>query len=183
MNLVVTPYVIMCVITTLFAVAVAVVARRRSEVPGGKPLFWLMVSVAIWAFAVSFEYASTTIPGKVFWAVIEYIGVTTCPVFFLLVALEYNRMDKWLTRGRVIGLFILPAITWLLALTNDWHHLIWTTFTPSQVGENLDQRSGLFLPAHAAGNGADHFGCFSLSGSLPPANGCSGGRSGGTLGG
>jgi diguanylate cyclase (GGDEF)-like protein len=137
MNLVVTPYVIMCVITTLFAVAVAVVARRRSEVPGGKPLFWLMVSVAIWAFAVSFEYASTTIPGKVFWAVIEYIGVTTCPVFFLLVALEYNRMDKWLTRGRVIGLFILPAITWLLALTNDWHHLIWTTFTPSQVGENL----------------------------------------------
>jgi diguanylate cyclase (GGDEF)-like protein len=137
MDLVVTPYVIVCAITTVIAIVVAVVVRRRQDVPGGKPLFWLMVAVAIWAFAVSFEYATVAIPGKIFWAVVEYIGVTTCPVFFLLVALEYNRMDAWRARSRVIGLFIIPAITWLLALTNGWHHLVWTTFTPSPVGENL----------------------------------------------
>jgi diguanylate cyclase (GGDEF)-like protein len=133
----ITPYAIICALTACIAALVGFVAWRRRTTPGGKSLALLMVAVTWWSVGVAFEYATVGIPGKVFWSKFEYVGVVSCPVLYLLLALEYNRMDHWLTRRNIALLFIVPVVTLGLAATNEWHGLIWTSFTPSPAGHNL----------------------------------------------
>ena len=133
----VTSYAIICAFTAIIAAIVAFVGWKRRAIPGGTSLALLMAAVTLWSVAYAFEYATIGIPGKVFWSKIEYIGALSCPVLYLLFALEYNRMDHWLTKRNIVLLFIVPLITLGLAFTNEWHGLIWSGFSPSPVGRNL----------------------------------------------
>jgi diguanylate cyclase (GGDEF)-like protein len=96
-----------------------------------------MIAVTEWTLGAALEYATVGIPGKVFWSKVEYLGTLSSPVLLLLLALDYNRLDRWLTRRNIGIAFIIPFFTWLLADTNEWHGLIWSSFTPSPAGENL----------------------------------------------
>ncbi|TET85999.1 MAG: hypothetical protein E3J37_00610, partial [Anaerolineales bacterium] len=107
----VTSYAIICAFTAIIAAIVAFVAWKRRTTPGGTSLALLMAAVTFWSVGYSFEYAIVGIPGKVFWSKIEYIGALSCPVLYLLFALEYNRMDTWLTKRNIVLLFIVPLIT------------------------------------------------------------------------
>ncbi len=131
----ITPYVLVSALAAVVAVIVAVVAWKRRAAPGGRPLVWLMVAVAIWSAGAALEYATVGIPGKILWAKVQYLGVLSCPVFFLLLALEYNHLDRWLTRRTIGLLFVVPAFTLILAVTNEWHGLIWPSVTPTGAPE------------------------------------------------
>jgi diguanylate cyclase (GGDEF)-like protein/PAS domain S-box-containing protein len=133
----VTPYSILCFITALLSAFVAGVAWKRRSVKGGLPLALLMIAVAEWSLGAAFEYATVSIQGKIFWSILEYAGSLSAPVFFLLFAIDYNNLVGWLKSRNIPFLFIVPIITWGLAITNQWHHLIWTSFTPDPTGNNL----------------------------------------------
>jgi len=136
MAYVITPYVMISAFAAAVALVVAAVAWRRRSAPGGRPLVGLMVAVFIWSAGAAVEYATIGIPGKVFWGKVQYLGVVTCPVFFLLLALEYSHLDQWLTRRTITALFVVPAMTLLLAFTNEWHGLLWPTVTPVGAPED-----------------------------------------------
>ncbi len=136
MAYVITPYVLISAFAAVVALIVAVVAWQRRSAPGGRPLVGLMLAVFIWSAGAAIEYATIGIPGKVFWGKLQYLGVVACPVFFLLLALEYSHLDQWLTRRTITALFIMPAITLLLAFTNEWHGLLWPTVTPVGAPED-----------------------------------------------
>ena len=133
----ITPYAIASATAAIIALTVAIVAYSRRAVPGGTALMAFMLATAVWAGFTAIEYAAIGIPAKVFWAKLEYIGVLTTPVFYLLLALSYNRSDRWLTRRNIALLFIPPAISQLLVVTNDWHGLIWSSFAPAPAEQNL----------------------------------------------
>lgn len=137
MTFVVTPYAIASAVAAVVALIVAVVAYPRRASPGGRSLTALMLSATIWSAFTALEYAAVGIPGKVFWAKLEYLGVVSAPVFFLLLALEYHGSERWLSRRKLFGLAVIPLITQSLALTNEWHGLIWSSFAPSLTGQNL----------------------------------------------
>jgi len=133
----VTIYSILCFVTFCLAGIVALATWKYRRVVGGLPLALLMTAVAEWSLGATLEYAAVEIDHKIFWSVIEYIGALSSPVFLLLFAIEYNGLEHWLKKQSVIPLFIIPVITWGLAITNGWHHLIWTSFTPDPSGNNL----------------------------------------------
>lgn len=87
------------------------------------------------------EMASTTMQAKLLWAKIEYFGVVSGPVFFLIFTLQYlqqKNINSYLSsdQKRQIKsqywffpyLWIIPIITLALAWTNEWHNLVWTDF-------------------------------------------------------
>ncbi|MBK8049328.1 MAG: hypothetical protein IPK16_20755 [Anaerolineales bacterium] len=119
MSYVLTSYVIISAVAAAVAFFVAAVAWQRRDSPGGGPLVGLMVAVGIWSAGAAMEYATVGISGKILWAKFQYIGVLTCPVFFFLLAMEYDHLDHWLNRRRVGLLFIVPLITFLLAITTE----------------------------------------------------------------
>ena len=133
----ITPFTVVSALTAMLALVVAVMIWPRRTVPGATALIWLMAAAAEWALGVSLEYAVVGIGPKVFWAKVEYIGALSSPVFFLLFALQYSCLDRWLTPRRVAALFVVPLVTFGLALTNERHGLIWSGFSPSPDGDNL----------------------------------------------
>ncbi len=119
------------IVTALISALTTYLITRQRAAAGKIPLAWLMIAAAVWSFAAALEAASVGIPAKVFWSKVQYIGTVSAPVLFLIFILEYVRLDKQLTRRNLILLWLIPVITLLMAVTNDWHGLVWSSFTPS----------------------------------------------------
>jgi len=130
-------YTVVYFLTAAVSAGASAYAWRRRTVPGATRLAWLMAAGAEWALAAGFEAAAVGVPAKVFWSKVEYLGFNSSPVLFLLFALEYSRPERPLARRMAALLWVVPALTVLLAATNEWHHLVWTGFTPSPAGGNI----------------------------------------------
>lgn len=123
-------------LAALISAAIAIIAWRQRHFPGVRWLALLMAAVSFWAAGAMCELSATNIPAKIFWSKVEYVGTLSTPVLFLLLALEYNRIAmrrrRWLA-----GLFAIPLLCLLLAFSNEYHGLIWTSFRFSPAGNNL----------------------------------------------
>lgn len=92
--------------------------------------FILLISaITQWSFFAVFEAAAKTVFFKIVFSVITYIGITTVPVLFLIFICRYLGRDRWLTRKNTGFLFIVPAVTFIIACTNHYHGLLWSEIT------------------------------------------------------
>ena len=130
-----TPYSIALLFMAGIVSTVSIVIWQRRHTPGGAALALLMMAAAIWSLTGGFEAAAIGIPAKVLWSKIQYLGVTSGPVFFFVFARQYSRQDNTLARRTWLLLWPIPLITLVLAWMNEWHRLIWTGFLPA--AENL----------------------------------------------
>ncbi len=101
-------------------------AWKRRDAPCAMVVVWMAGSMAVWTGAAAIEAMMLTVPLKYIWSVVAYIGTTATPVFFVMMALEYAGKGAALRRRSVI-LFLwgIPVCTFLMALTNPWHGLLW----------------------------------------------------------
>jgi diguanylate cyclase (GGDEF)-like protein len=129
-NLQVSYYVLGLFLGAFVAGSVAVLAWRRTVTSVGRSLAVLMASVFTWSLAAAFEAAVPATAAKILLSKVEYLGIASAPVFMFLFALKFSRSGSRLKRGRAIALWIIPSLTFLLAATNEGHHLIWTGFSP-----------------------------------------------------
>jgi hypothetical protein len=74
---------------------------------------------------------------KIFWSKVEYLGTLSAPVLFFLLAADYNRLDRALRPRNILLLLLIPLLSMGLAITNERHGLIWSSFQPSPSGYNL----------------------------------------------
>ena len=145
------PYVTVLIIAAVTASLVARYAWHRRGTPGGIYFVLLMAAVAVWAFTGAAEFAATTIPAKITWSKLSYLGIVSVSPLWLLFSLSYSQRTDWLTRRRVAALWIVPLFILGLAATNEWHRLIWPTITPvsEAPGAMLIYGHGLGVWAHA----------------------------------
>jgi len=62
------------------------------------------------------------------------VSLAILPVPWVIFNLQYAGMQRYVTRGRIIGLSIIPAITTLLSLTCHLHKLILSEIHFSTLG-------------------------------------------------
>jgi len=137
MNQVFTIYSIFFLAAALLSFFVALLAWQRRSVKGARELTWLTVASGVWAFWIIFETAAHTVDDKIFWAKLEYFGAVTTPVLYLVFVLRFTGKDKFMTFYRILILFLIPAITLLLAITNEHHYLVWSGYSAIFPGTNL----------------------------------------------
>jgi PAS domain S-box-containing protein len=122
------------VITMLLAGIVSAlltfVAWRHRTIPIIQPFLLLMASVTIWIFGYAGELMSSDLSTVLLLNDIEYPAVTTVPVAWLFLVLVYTGRGHYLTRRTVPLFFVIPAIVWLLVLTNPYHYLFYSGFSP-----------------------------------------------------
>ena len=82
-----------------------------------------MWGVAWWAALRTFEGAAVPYDAKLACGKLAYVGIVSIPPLWLMAALSYCGLDQWLTRRRLIGLWVIPAITLALALTPSAHDI------------------------------------------------------------
>jgi signal transduction histidine kinase len=133
------------------ALLLTTVAQRRPEVPGVRTFAWLCAGMAVWCIAGGFHAVAATLPIKLFWAKVQYVGICSVPPLWLLFTAEYAGVG-WIGRRRSnedeadervapvrllwpIGyVWALPIVTIALAATNEFHHAIWTRVAIQPTG-------------------------------------------------
>ena len=58
-----------------------------------------------------------------------YLGIATVPVWWFLFALDYSDVRRRLTPRTLKLLWLIPALTIVVALTQGWHTWLWTQVT------------------------------------------------------
>jgi len=100
---------------------------------------------ALWAISDGFEAAATTLPLKLSWSHISYIGITNSAVMFLIFSLSYTRRTFFINKNLFVLLFIVPGITIIIAFTNSSHHLLWADTLIAQGTNNSIYYYGPFV--------------------------------------
>lgn len=99
---------------------------NRKQAPGAAAVAWLMIAAAIWSSGYGIEVLLEQLDDKLVLVPLEYIGITTIPIFWLITAAHLTGRIDTLTPPFIGALFVIPAVTVVLAFTNDGHHLMWT---------------------------------------------------------
>ena len=135
MPLNVTPLSLIAVALAIVAMVVAVYSWRKRDTFGSTPLLLLALIAAGWSLAYGLEVASTTEISKLFWAKVQWVGLTLAPVLWLACAARGTNNEKIVFGYRRWMLWlIIPALVLLLAWTNEWHGLVWTDVRPAYQG-------------------------------------------------
>ena len=121
-------------VVTLFT---ASLAWKRRSASGGMWLFLAILAAGEWSMADFLDVSSYGLIVKTFWGKLSYLGSASIAVFLLLFALEFTHRGKWINRRRIILLMIVPVVSWVMAFTNDWHQLLWSSFSYVSASANV----------------------------------------------
>ena len=109
------------------SVVFAVLAWRRQDVSGARTGAIVLFACAAWTFFYSLELSSPDLPSKLLWAKLEYLGIVSVPPTWLIFTLRYSGREGLLKPRYLLPLYAIPLATFVLAMTNDLHGLIWSS--------------------------------------------------------
>jgi diguanylate cyclase (GGDEF)-like protein/PAS domain S-box-containing protein len=102
------------------------VYQRRKEFPGARIFVLYTIALSIYSFGYAFELSSDALWKIRVWNLVEYIGMPFSVPLGLMIVLHY--LGKKISGSAAAALFIFPAVTWFVVLTNDYHRLFYRTF-------------------------------------------------------
>lgn len=133
--------------TSILALFLGGYAWRRRDEQGALWFIGLVSAVAWITFWYAFEAAADAdLDAYIMLSKIEYFGLSFIPVMWLGFALNFSGKAHWLTSRRVFLLSLIPFLTIFLALTNDWHQLIWV-----KAAFDLSARPPIFVAEYGTG--------------------------------
>ena len=118
------PYAILPLISLLMTLFLVNRAWKYRQAAVFKTFIVLMLALAWWSLAAFMEITSAPLDVKYFWVKMSYLGIVIVPLAWLIFAILYSEKGKWITRGRVIILAVLPVLTLGIVWTNALHHLM-----------------------------------------------------------
>jgi PAS domain S-box-containing protein len=121
-------FLVLAPLATALALGTLFYARSRHPSPETSVLAGLMLAITGWVLFNTLELLASSEDATVFWAKASYVFIAYTPVAWLAFALRYTAQHKWLTRPLFAIFCIIPAITTLLAWTNDLHHWLWADY-------------------------------------------------------
>lgn len=106
-------------------------AWRLPAFPGQSAFLFMVPSAVWWSVASAIENIVSTPHTKMFWAEMSWLGVLATPTCWgvFVWAYIYGKTEK-LSKFWLVTLSIMPVATWIIALTNPYHHLIYVSATP-----------------------------------------------------
>ncbi len=88
----------------------------------------MMLSMSLWSACYGAEILASRLEVKLIWAKLEYIGIVSLPVFWLLFSLTFSGYMRRLHIQRQYLLWIFPLLTLGMVWTNELHHGIWSRY-------------------------------------------------------
>lgn len=131
-------------VSAALALWLAFLISRRPSTAGITTAVWMLVGIAVWCTTSALHGLADTLALKIFWSKVQYAGMVTVPPMWLLFAGEYAGAE-WI-RDRRLRLLIggVAVTTFTLAVTNEWHHLIWSDIVEQPDGAVTYSHGGWF---------------------------------------
>jgi PAS domain S-box-containing protein len=117
------------IFTILLLISLAVYSWRRRRLPGALPFTAALLFGALWAVGSILEYSAVDAVDQIVWIKFQAVWqlpVSTAVTFFIL---EYAMPGRWVNRRALLLLSILPLLFVVLIVTNDFHLLVWHSFS------------------------------------------------------
>lgn len=121
-----TPYAVFLFLASAVVLGLAAFLWRYRSAPGAAPIAVMLVAAGVWDLGAGLELSAAELPAKLVWAKVQYLGIVSIPVAWIVFALGYTGRDGWLTWRSLLLLSVVPAVTLLLVATNESHGLIWS---------------------------------------------------------
>lgn len=121
---------------------------KKGHVRGQNYFTLMMLTVTWYCFAGTIESAVTSIELKVLWSQLEYFGAAFASTFALLFTINFIGVSRKGIQKHLALFYVIPFVSLLLTLTNQYHSIIWDGFTWSNAGENIltySHNYGFFL--------------------------------------
>ncbi|WP_052309984.1 histidine kinase N-terminal 7TM domain-containing protein [Methanocella arvoryzae] len=133
---------------TIVIVAIILVMHiwQRRSMPGGRYFSLLLTALSFWALMCLIELSATDQFLLNTVIRLQYVAVTCAGPLWLLFVLDYGYRSHWILKSKIHWIWVIPVIASILALTNEWHGLIW----PRAAGDLSILGHGLFLSINLA---------------------------------
>ena len=125
--LVLTPWSIPPILAALVAAALYSRVRTNEDVPGVNGLLMLMLVVGFASVGQALSMVLVDPRLKQFATQLAYLGIILAPIAWFVFCISYSRRQIHISRRMLNLVTVLPALTLIIALTNDFHHLLWNT--------------------------------------------------------
>ena len=122
MEFVSNPYALTLIISSLMVGGLSVYIGLKLE-DSVRWIAFTMLSTSVWGFFYGVELTVQTVDDMLVWSKLQYIGLVLAPAFWVIFSLKYTEYD---TSGKpwiYPSILFLPILTYLMVLTNPWHHL------------------------------------------------------------
>lgn len=127
------PYYIPFIACGCITLILAVTGWRNRSFICAKPFALLMLAASVWAFGSALAVSAADPFTQMVAVTLEYPGIATVPVAWLLFAFEYTGREHWITRNNLALLFAVPFLSFLLIATNSAHHLFYSTVAQNTI--------------------------------------------------
>lgn len=115
-------------ITLAIAIFLGSYGLRQKHIPAAKPFAIACVLCSLWSLGAILEISALNFSTQIFWKKFQGIWQLPAAAAITCFVLQYAGLGRWLTRRNYVLLFLLPLLSVLLMVTNEFHHLIWTGF-------------------------------------------------------
>jgi drug/metabolite transporter (DMT)-like permease len=89
---------------------------------------WLLAVLGgaiLWSFAGALEFSAVSLPAKIFWSQVSYIGIVMGPVSLFHFTYAHTHDGARPRRALSALIISLGCVVLLSAFTNAWHGLHW----------------------------------------------------------
>jgi len=112
-------------ISGMICASIAIYLAPYRKKRGAGQLMLLMTGISIWTLGYGMEFLSPDLSLKIWWVKVEYLGVSWVGVLIFKFVCTLTGKTECLQKRRSFLLFVIPVLTILLALTNEFHGLMW----------------------------------------------------------
>jgi hypothetical protein len=123
-----TPDIWPALITLALVIYLGTYSWRRRNIPAAKPFATACFLGVLWVLGVILELTAVDFSTKVFWVNFQTIWHLPVAATVTCFIVQYAGLGRWLTRSTYVLLFIIPFLSVLVIVTNNFHHLMWTGF-------------------------------------------------------
>lgn len=125
---------LLLVLVAALMLFVLVLVFRKRHHSAVKTIIFLMLGAMFYSLGYALEILSRSLSEMKLSLQIEYVGIPFISTLWLLLVMQFTGAAPRF-RGRLaLLLFVVPAATFLLHLTNEWHHLFYERYVPNESG-------------------------------------------------
>lgn len=127
-------YFLTVLFSTFVMASLAIWAWQYRKYPGVIAFVLSMIASSVYALLYGLEVTAVSLQSKWLFYRFQYLGIAFFSPFLLLFALRFAGEIVHIRKRRLSAIFIIPFVTILLALTNDYHHFFIRDINISNTG-------------------------------------------------
>ena len=112
-------------------------AWKQQSSPSGRSFSLSLFAIALISSAYAFELASLDLATALLWSKIQYIGILSFPVLYLIFVYQYLGRAKWLNSKNIALLFIPGILLFIVKLFDECLFWIYASAEMVEINSNL----------------------------------------------